>query len=349
MESSNSPAPDAAQCFGQSHTDAIRQVWRPRTATGRDAALRRGLHAPPRCSTEPLGLKYQRDSPHRWMKQGAQTTDKSLRYLVTRGGTGFALAAAFSDLRNGIGLWPLWLRLGWNDILQRYRRSMLGPFWLTASMAIMVISLGVLYAELFNTPIDDFLPYLCVGLLVWNLVSSFLTEGGALFTGVESYIKQIRLPYSVYVFRSSWSKLIIFAHNLVIYFGILLYFGIWPGAVALLAIPGLLLVLLNGAAATLFIGMMSARFRDVPQLINSVVQIVFFVTPIMWKPELLQSRAYIAEFNPFYHLMEVVRAPLLGSLPSANSYLAVLAITLINMIFVGAFFARFRSRISYWV
>ena len=121
-------------------------------------------------------------------------------------------------------MWPLWVRLGWNDILQRYRRSMLGPFWLTASMAIMVIALGVLYAELFNTPIHDFLPYLCVGLLVWNLMSSFLTEGGTLFTGAESYIKQIRLPYSVYVFRSSWSKLIIFAHNFVIYFGVLLYF-----------------------------------------------------------------------------------------------------------------------------
>jgi lipopolysaccharide transport system permease protein len=274
---------------------------------------------------------------------------KSLRYLVTRGGTGFALAAAFSDLRSGLALWPLWLQLGWNDILQRYRRSMLGPFWLTASMAIMVISLGVLYAELFNTPIHDFLPYLCVGLLVWNLISSFLTEGGVLFTGAESYIKQIRLPYSVYVFRSSWSKLIIFAHNFVIYFGILLYFQIWPGAVALLAIPGLLLVLLNGAAATFFIGMVSARFRDVPQLINSMVQIVFFVTPIMWKPGLLRGRTFIADFNPFYHLLEIVRAPLLGSLPSAKSYIAVMLITLVNVVIVGAFFARFRSRISYWV
>jgi lipopolysaccharide transport system permease protein len=226
---------------------------------------------------------------------------------------------------------------------------MLGPFWLTASMAIMVIALGVLYAELFNTPIHDFLPYLCVGLLVWNLISSFLIEGGILFTGAESYIKQIRLPYSVYVYRSGWSKLVIFAHNFVIYFGVLLYFQIWPGAVALLAIPGLLLVLLNGSAITLLIGMISARFRDVPQLINSVVQIVFFVTPIMWKPELLRTRSYIADFNPFYHLVEIVRGPLLGYLPSTTTYVAVLAVTLINLAVVGAFFARFRSRISYWV
>jgi lipopolysaccharide transport system permease protein len=270
-------------------------------------------------------------------------------YLVTQGGAGVALPAALSDLRDGLALWRLWFRLGWNDILQRYRRSMLGPFWLTASMAVMVIALGVLYAELFSTPIRDFLPYLCVGLLVWNLMSSFLLEGGVLFTGAESYIKQIRLPYSVYVFRSTWSKLIIFAHNFLIYFGILLFFGIWPGAVALLAIPGLLLVLLNGASATLFIGMISARFRDVPQLINSAVQIVFFVTPIMWKPELLRNRTFIADFNPLYHLLEIVRAPLLGNMPSAKSYIAVLLITLINLVVVGVFFARFRPRISYWV
>src|SRR3981081_3647654 len=269
--------------------------------------------------------------------------------LVTRGGSGVDFGMAFSDFGYGLTLWPLWVRLGWNDILQRYRRSMLGPFWLTAGSAFMVLALGVFYAELFNTPIHDFLPYLCVGLLVWNLMSSFLIEGGALFTGAESYIKQIRLPYSVYVYRSSWGKLVIFAHNFIIYFGVLLYFEIWPGAVALLAIPGLLLILLNGAAVTLLIGIISARFRDIPQLINSLVQIVFFVTPIMWKPELLRTRSFIAEFNPFYHLLEIVRAPLLGSLPSVKSYIAVLLITLVNVVIVGAFFARFRSRISYWV
>src|SRR5882724_799219 len=269
--------------------------------------------------------------------------------FIARGGTIDAIATAWSDMIAGLASWRLWVRLGWNDILQRYRRSILGPFWLTASMAIMIVALGVLYARLFNTPVEDFLPFLCVGLLVWNLVASFLTEGGTLFTGSESYIKQIRLPYSVYVFRSSWSKLIIFAHNFVIYFGILLYFEIWPGAVALLAIPGLLLVLVNGAAATLFIGMVSARFRDVPQVLNSVVQFVFFVTPIMWKPELLRNRTFIADFNPFFHLLEIVRAPLLGSLPSTKSYIAVLLITLVNVVIVGAFFARFRSRISYWV
>jgi ABC-2 type transport system permease protein/lipopolysaccharide transport system permease protein len=269
--------------------------------------------------------------------------------LATPAGRPLSFGVAVADLVSGLALWRLWVRLGWNDILQRYRRSLLGPFWLTASMAVMVVSLGVLYAELFNTPVHDLLPFLTVGLLVWTLIASFFNEGGALFTGAESYIKQIRLPYSVYVYRSTWSKFVIFAHNIVIYFAVLLYFQIWPGAVALLAIPGLLMVLLNGALISLFIGVVSTRFRDIPQVITSAIQIVFFITPIFWKPELLKTRSYIVDFNPFYHLIEIVRAPLLGVIPSLTSYTAVLIVTIINLAITGAFFSRFRSRISYWV
>jgi ABC-2 type transport system permease protein/lipopolysaccharide transport system permease protein len=260
-----------------------------------------------------------------------------------------AAAVAWSDVVEGLSLWRLWVTLGWNDILQRYRRSILGPFWLTASMAIMVVALGVLYAELFKMPIHEFLPYLCVGLLVWNLLSGFLSEAGTLFIGSESYIKQIRLPYSVYVFRSAWSKFVIFAHNFMIYFGVLLYFQFWPGAVMLLAIPGLILVLFNGALANLTIGIISARFRDVPQVVASVIQIVFFITPIFWRPELLQRRAYLADLNPFYHLIEIVRAPLLGQVPATKHYFAVLLITLANLAITSVFFTRFRARIAYWV
>ena len=256
---------------------------------------------------------------------------------------------AIRDIRDGILLWPLWGRLGWNDILQRYRRSLLGPFWLTASMAIMVVALGTLYANLFKVEIRDFMPFLCVGLLVWNYISSVIGEAGTLFTGSESYIKQIRLPYSLYVYRFVWSRIIIFAHNFVIYFGILLYFAIWPGAAILLAIPGFILVTLNVALAGISIGMASARFRDIPQLVGSVIQIAFFMTPVMWKPELLEGRAYIVEFNPFYHLIEVMRAPLLGKPFPVDSYIALGLITIVNLLVATMFFRRFRSRIAYWV
>jgi lipopolysaccharide transport system permease protein len=259
------------------------------------------------------------------------------------------LAKALQDIAEGAALWPLWGLLGWNDILQRYRRSLLGPLWLTASMAIMVVALGVVYAQIFRIAIDDFMPFLCVGLLVWNFISTILSEAGTLFTGSESYIKQIRLPYSVYVFRFLWSKIIIFGHNFVIYFGILIYFRIWPGAPALLALPAFLALVFNGALVAMYLGIVSARFRDVPQIVLSITQIVLFITPIMWKPELLGKSRVLMLFNPFYHLIEVVRAPLLGELPSLENVVGVAVITAINLVIAGAFFARFRSRIAFWV
>jgi len=269
--------------------------------------------------------------------------------LALRGRDPHKLQLAFADIGRGWAMWRLWIQLGWNDILQRYRRSMLGPFWLTASTAIMVGALGFVYSKLFNIAIDEFIPFLCAGLLIWNLISSIITESGALFTGSESYIKQVRLPYSVYVYRFIWSKIIIFAHNVVIYFAVLLYFQISPGWNALLAIPGFALLLLNGALTTLFVGMISARFRDIPQIIASFIQIVFFVTPIMWKPEVLRNHVYIAAVNPFQHLIEIVRGPMLGTVPSELSYAVVLGITVLNMVLAIAFFARFRARISYWI
>jgi homopolymeric O-antigen transport system permease protein len=259
------------------------------------------------------------------------------------------LDKAVADLREGVELWPLWGMLGWNDILQRYRRSLLGPLWLTASMAIMVVSLGVVYAQIFKIEIDDFMPFLCVGLLIWNFISTILGEAGTLFVGSESYIKQIRLPYSLYVFRFLWSKIIIFAHNFVIYFGILIYFRIWPGASALIALPAFVLLVLNGMFVGLYLGVLSARFRDIPQIVQSITQIVLFITPIMWKPQLLTRYNVLLTLNPFYHFIEVVRAPLLGELPSWHNAVAVVLITAVNAVVATLVFARFRARISYWV
>lgn len=257
---------------------------------------------------------------------------------------------AWRDVIDGFSLWPLWGKLGWNDILQRYRRSLLGPLWLTASMAILVVALGVVYGRIFQISLTDFMPFLCIGLLMWGYISSILTEAGTLFTGAESYIKQIRLPYSVYVYRFMWSKVIILAHNFVIYFAILLYFQIWPGSAALYAVPGFMLLTINGVLIGMSLGMASARFRDIPQIVASVVQILFFITPIMWKPELLQDKeSQLVALNPFFHLVEVVRLPLLGQIPSVENYVVVGLVTILNLVLAGAFFVRYRARIAYWV
>jgi lipopolysaccharide transport system permease protein len=253
------------------------------------------------------------------------------------------------DLAGAMALWPLWVRLGWHDILYRYRRSLLGPFWFTANTAITIVALGIVYSQVLKMPIRELMPYVCVGLLIWGFISAILHGSGEVFSGAESYIKQVRLPFLLYVFRFIWSRTIVFAHDLPIFFVVIAYFGKWPGAVALLAIPGFLLLALNGALVTVTLGMASARFRDVPRIVTSLAQIAFLVTPILWTPDMLGPQIYLAYCNPFFHLIEIVRGPLLGSLPAIETVWVALFITVINLVVTVLLFTRYRARIAYWL
>jgi ABC-type polysaccharide/polyol phosphate export permease len=220
--------------------------------------------------------------------------------------------AALHDVREGLRRWELWVTMGWYDVRQHYRRSVLGPFWLTLSMAILVSALGYLYGGLFGYSLKDYLPYLALGLIFWGLISSFMIEGCTVFTAAAPFIHQVSAPLSIYVFRLLWRNVIILGHNILVYVGIAIGFGIWPGAVGLLSFPGLTILCLNGVSVSFLLGVLTARFRDIPPIVMSVVQILFFISPILWKPEQVPAKAIVVSSNPFFHLLNIVRQPLLG-------------------------------------
>ena len=257
-------------------------------------------------------------------------------------------ALALQDVGEGVCAFRLWGLLGWQDIRQRYRRSTLGPFWLTISMGALVGGLGMLYAGLFKMEVAEYLPFVAAGLILWGLISGLITEGCTAFIDAEGIIKQVRLPLSIHVCRVVWRNLIVFAHNVVIYVIAAVFFSIQPGWTGLLALPGIALLCLNGVWMGLLLGLVSARFRDIPQIVASVVQVTFFLTPIIWKPELLPDRAFILDINPFFHLVEMVRAPALGQAPRLVSWLAVLGITLGGWLVTLIMYRRYRWRIAYW-
>ena len=255
---------------------------------------------------------------------------------------------ALVDIVDGARASHLWGMLGWQDIRRRYRRSMLGPFWLTISMGVLVAALGTLYGALLKVEIAEYVPFLALGFIVWSLISSLITESCSAFTGAENIIKQTNLPLSIHVYRMVWRNLIIFVHNGVIFVVVAFVFAIWPGWTGLLALPGLALLCLNGIWLGLLLGVISARFRDVPPIVGSVVRIAFFVTPIIWMPKLLPGRAALLDFNPFFHFLELVRAPLLGQAPGLVSWLAVSGITIGGWLATFALYRRYRWRIAYW-
>jgi len=259
------------------------------------------------------------------------------------------LADGLSDLRQGLRNWELWALIGWLEISQRYRRSIIGPFWITLSLGIVVLGLGVVYSTLFRLSAADYIPYLATGLIAWGLISALANEGCSTFIAAEGSIKMLPVPLSVYVYRVVWRNFIILAHNALVYLLVILYFQINPGWGLLLAVPGLAIVLLNGVGFGLILGILSARFRDIPLMVSNGVQLVFFVTPILWRPETIATREWIYRYNPCHYLIEIVRAPLLGEAVSGTVWAAVLLFTGINLAIGVALFGRFRWRIAYWV
>ncbi len=270
---------------------------------------------------------------------------------------GRTYAAAVADLRRGWEQRTLWGHLGWQDIRQRYRRSVLGPVWITISMAVTAIALGILYSGLFDIPLERLLPHVLVGFIVWAFISGCITEGSEVFIANEGLIKHLPAPLSVHVYRLVWRQTLFFAHNLIVYLVMLLVFPQPLRWTVVYAVPALLLLALNGAWVALAVGIITARFRDILPITQSIVQLAFFLTPIVWiYDELVNSpnpaiaeRARLAEFNPFLHFVEIIRRPLLGQDQQLRYWVVVLAITVAGWAFTMLVMRRYRSRVSYWV
>jgi ABC-type polysaccharide/polyol phosphate export permease len=241
--------------------------------------------------------------------------------------------------------------LGWQDVRQRYRRSALGPFWITIGMAVMIATIGIVFGQIFKAPLYDFFPFLAVGTILWSFMSTVLAEGSVGFISAEAIVKQLPIPLFVHILRMIWRNLLIFAHNIVIFPLVLLAVGKPLTWLALLSIPGLALTVVNLGWIALILGILCARYRDLPQIVNSVLQVVFYLTPIMWLPKLLPQRAgvFLLDANPFYHMIEIVRAPLLGQLPTDTNWLVSIAMAVVGWTCAVVFFGRYRNRIAYWL
>lgn len=261
-----------------------------------------------------------------------------------------AYAGALDDVARGLHRWELWGTLGWHDIRQRYRRSIVGPFWLTISMATMIAGLAYVYSGLFGQSIDTYLPYVAVGFIAFNFISSIILESCQVFIGSAGIILQTRAPLSVYIYQLLWRNVLVFAHNMIIFVVLIVLSYVKLSWLSLLALPALFLVVVTGASVGFVLGGISARFRDVPPIVASVMQIAFFLTPVFWLPEALGGHQVpFVDMNPFYYFLEIVRMPLLGQLPSLAIWTGAILFTFGSAFLSLLFFTRFRRRVPYWI
>lgn len=264
-------------------------------------------------------------------------------------------ARAFGDLSQGWKQRTLWGYLGWQDIKQRYKRSVLGPLWISITMAVVAVAMGILYGALFGENLGEFLPYVATGLLIWYFINGCILEGSEVFIANEGLIRFLPAPLSLHVYRLLWRQTLFFAHNLVVWLALVIIFRPPLNLSSLMAIPAFAVLLLNGAWIAVLSGIVATRFRDIPPIIASLSQLLFFMTPIVWKYDTLlenpavAERARIAEINPVLHFVEIVRQPLLGEEIAWRHWWIAGAITVVGIAVALVALRNYRARVAYWV
>lgn len=256
---------------------------------------------------------------------------------------------AIGDLVEGFRKYGIWTTFAVHEIKQRFRRSIIGPLWLTLSMGVMIGALGLVFSTLFDQDISQTLPYIAVGVIFWGLLTSVINEGAQVFIGNEGYIRNVPLPISVHFYRMLARNLIILVFNMAIYVVVLIAFRVYPDWHILLFLPGFALFLINVAWMGMAAAILSTRYRDIPQVIGNVVQVVFFVTPVFWSAANLPKRPAFVEWNPFHHMLELVRAPLINHEISFHSWIVALAMAVGGIVGTAYLFRRAYARIAYWV
>lgn len=260
-----------------------------------------------------------------------------------------AIRKFFYDLREGFLSYHIWLTLGWKDIRSRYQRSLLGPLWITLSLAITVSLMGFLYGALFHQNLNVYLPYIASGMVIWSLISTTFTESTSVFIKAGGIIRQFRLPLSFHVLRILAKNILIFFHNFAVYVVVALIFKVALTWSFFLFPFALLLLLANSLWVGLLLGAVCARFRDVEPIVTSLVQILFFITPVIWIPSSLGPRAWLSQFNPLTLFMDILRDPLLGQTPPITSWAFVILFTIIGWTLTIFLFSKYRARVAYWI
>jgi lipopolysaccharide transport system permease protein len=249
--------------------------------------------------------------------------------------------------------WPrLGIVLGSSDSRQAYRRSAVGPFWLTIGMAVQIVTMGLVFGLIFKTDMVDYLPFLATSIIIWGFIATTINEGCITFISAEAIIKQLNIPHFQHVVRTVWRNILTSGHNLVILPLVFLFFLKFPNWSLIAVLPGLVLIVLNITWVVWLLGMMSARYRDMPPIIASVMTIAFYLTPVMWLPKLIENNSLahlLLGLNPLYHWLQIVRLPILGQWPTIENWALAALSAGIGWAVTLVAYKRYRNMIAYWV
>jgi lipopolysaccharide transport system permease protein len=281
-----------------------------------------------------------------------------------------SVPSGYQDLLQSFLHWRIFTMLGWQRIKGNYKRTVLGDFWVTINKSIHILTIGLVFSYVFQSPRADYIPHLALGTIFWAVIAGDLNTACRVFVMNAGTIKQVPLPLHLHLLQLYWQNLILLGHNLLLLPGIWWYVGIQPQTSMAMALLGLLLLQINLGWLGLLLSILCARFRDLEQIIANLLQVSYFLTPIMWTPERVLGRARLEvfwlqwdgtnwlwetyqlellHFNPFYHLLELVRSPLLLQPVDQLHWWVAGWMAVLGWAIAAPVFQRTRSQIVYWL
>lgn len=255
------------------------------------------------------------------------------------------------DIKAGLKRWPVWLTLSWYSIRSQYRRTYLGPWWMTLQQVIFVAALSFLFGVLLGQDLHTFVPYVAIGFMSFSWMTGMLQTGATCMVDAGASIKTAPGPLSIYALKSFATNTIQFMHDCVVIVIVMIVFQVHLTWSILLLPVALALICINGIAVALWLGPLVARYRDVGQIISALTRVLFFFTPIFWVASDLSNAqvAALSGWNPLAYLLAILRGPLLGEMPTTIVILGSLLITGVNLLIGIVHFSRTRERLAYWL
>jgi len=255
----------------------------------------------------------------------------------------------FKDVIAGLKMYPVWLHQAYYYLSAKYKRTALGSLWIAGNFIFLSIAITIVFGDLFNRDVKDFLPYVMMGNLSASMCLWILAEGPELYMSSGNIIRNHAYPFSYFTFEEMARVLMLFGHNLVVFY----IFMAFAGTLAIphwTVLPGLVVDVGIMMTWGTVVGLAASRFRDLRFLLSSISHIMYFLTPIYWHYDLLSaSHKWVADFNPLYAMVSLLRAPFLGHAPTSGNWTVALILLGSGLVVWLFTFTACRRRIPFWV
>lgn len=257
---------------------------------------------------------------------------------------------AIRDIGRSLVRLPLAFQLALEDVEGKYRRTVLGPLWIVMAQAATVIGFVIVFGGLFGQSTGPYALYVSAGLPIWAFIASYLVDMPMTFITAKGYMESFDLPWLTHIWRRSFSYLLVFFHQLVTIVIVMVIYSIQPRIEMLYAIPAILIIMIGGSGIGTLLALVGARYRDLAPAMQMSVGFLFLFTPIIWMAnDLNRGNHWAVIYNPLYYALELVRAPLLGTVPPPDHWIGVGGVCF--GLFILGFLAYFvgRRRLYHWL